>query len=700
MEIRKLFARKSFRIVLLFLVGPVLPAVAGIHWVSPTGTASYANCVGSAPLAGTSACSLATANNNAVAGDLVYFVTGIYDGGGLGIAIQPKNSGTSSSSMITFMAYSGETVTMQNWENGFWLPGNSYISIKNLNFSGTFSRMWGSIDNGGNHNEIAYNTFTGVLTSTTNGSRISITGASNMNWATHNWIHNNHFQNSGTGCTDGGTDTIDIGISEGSYGNAADNDNNNTVENNFFEHAQHANWDNYGMYSVFRNNVVHNEPWSVGNCSPNPYLPDYSTGSAVWSSSTTYGVGATVTSGGNFYVSLHAAELNLSVSDSSNWTNVGAFTQPDFTGLVGNYGHRNFQITEDYNRTGTFVLVEGNRSGFAGVNQSNDGADDFSLAAPQNIVRYNFFYAGMNPGLMFKYNWQSGLNGGGHGGTYNRVYNNTFYANGYGYPLGLTKGCNVGSSTCPFTQTAISLYSAPSGGICTVGGTCSGEGNALKNNLIYSSAGYTVFGSDLLEKGSPSNGWAEVWYALNNWCTGPQKGGNTDFHGNAGCSATGNPLFNNPDLSNPASQTLPDLSLQATSPAIDGGTYLTTATSSGKNSTILTVADALYFQDGTWGSDLSRPVACLGGTMQADWIAIGAVTNVVQISSVTYGTYNDPAGTITLASPMSWSKGAPIWLYRKSDGSIVLVGAAPDYGASEYGASTPAQPGCVKAVVN
>ena len=65
--------------------------------------------------------------------------------------------------------------------------------------------------------------------------------------------------------------------------------------------------------------------------------------------------------------------------------------------------------------------------------------------------------------------------------------------------------------------------------------------------------------------------------------------------------------------------------------------------------------------------------------MFPDWIAIGTVTNTVQISSVNYST-----NTITLASPVTWNNGDPIWLYKKSDGFVVLVGAAPDYGASEY----------------
>jgi hypothetical protein len=66
--------------------------------------------------------------------------------------------------------------------------------------------------------------------------------------------------------------------------------------------------------------------------------------------------------------------------------------------------------------------------------------------------------------------------------------------------------------------------------------------------------------------------------------------------------------------------------------------------------------------------------------MHADWIAIGTVDNVVQIQSIDYST-----NTITLAAPTTWADGAPIWLYKKSDGTQVLSGSAPDMGAHEYG---------------
>jgi len=66
-------------------------------------------------------------------------------------------------------------------------------------------------------------------------------------------------------------------------------------------------------------------------------------------------------------------------------------------------------------------------------------------------------------------------------------------------------------------------------------------------------------------------------------------------------------------------------------------------------------------------------------TLFPDWIAIGDVDKVAQIASIDYSN-----NTITLASPMTWSEGAKIWLYKKSDGAQVLFGKAPDLGAYAY----------------
>jgi hypothetical protein len=180
----------------------------------------------------------------------------------------------------------------------------------------------------------------------------------------------------------------------------------------------------------------------------------------------------------------------------------------------------------------------------------------------------------------------------------------------------------------------------------------------------------------------------------------------SDWAGNNNCSAetydivinnwlttAGDPKFTNPDMSNILSQSLfplvhgyaansiPDLRLQSTSQCINAGTHLTQANGSGSSSTTLIVDDALYFQDGSWGSVLSH-----GVTVFPDWIAVGTVTNVVEIKSINYSTKR-----ITLASSKTWADNAPVWLYKKSDGERVLYGSAPDIGAHEYFSSITIQ---------
>jgi hypothetical protein len=67
------------------------------------------------------------------------------------------------------------------------------------------------------------------------------------------------------------------------------------------------------------------------------------------------------------------------------------------------------------------------------------------------------------------------------------------------------------------------------------------------------------------------------------------------------------------------------------------------------------------------------------GLVQADWIAVGSVENVVQITSINYTT-----NTITLSYSISRNDNDPVWLYKKSDGRRVLFGSAPDAGATEF----------------
>jgi hypothetical protein len=269
--------------------------------------------------------------------------------------------------------------------------------------------------------------------------------------------------------------------------------------------------------------------------------------------------------------------------------------------------------------------------GHAGVNPNNDGADNMDLASPKNIFRFNSMYNAMQDGLMFKY---SPKGGGANGGINNRAYNNTIYHNGWGYPYYETGKLSV----CPTHLAGVHFYHWD--------GT---SGNIITNNVVYGNRSYTFYGYDILDN--------KLNTIVNNWI-----------------SPNGDPKFVNPDLSEPSSRTLPDLNLKPDSPLIDAGVHLTQADGSGGNSTTLVVDDALYFQDGTWGCDLTR-----GVTLFPDWIAIGTVSNVAQISSVDYS-----RNTITLASPMTWGDGAAVWLYRRGDGTRVLYGKAPDIGAYEY----------------
>jgi hypothetical protein len=116
-----------------------------------------------------------------------------------------------------------------------------------------------------------------------------------------------------------------------------------------------------------------------------------------------------------------------------------------------------------------------------------------------------------------------------------------------------------------------------------------------------------------------------------------------------------------------------NFSLQDGSPARDSGGPLTTvAAGDGGSGTSLVVDDAHFFQPGWAGTG-------------ADWIAVGSVDNVAQITAIDYA-----GGALTLASPLPRSPGDAVWLYKGSSGAVVLVGSAPDIGAFEYGAESDA----------
>jgi hypothetical protein len=104
---------------------------------------------------------------------------------------------------------------------------------------------------------------------------------------------------------------------------------------------------------------------------------------------------------------------------------------------------------------------------------------------------------------------------------------------------------------------------------------------------------------------------------------------------------------------------------------------LTQAYGAGSSTDTLIVDDAKYFQSG-WGNGAGG-----GAVVSADWIAVGTVSNTAQIESISYGTDSLSDDTLFLKTNEDWENNAPVWIYKKSDGVVVLYGTAPDYGAHE-----------------
>jgi len=291
----------------------------------------------------------------------------------------------------------------------------------------------------------------------------------------------------------------------------------------------------------------------------------------------------------------------------------------------GKYGNRNIQIYDGYNSDGVFNLIEGNRFGHSGPPPDDDGGDGFTVTSPKNIIRYNAIFNSLNNGVLFKTGYNSFADN-------NRFYNNTIYKSG--------RFRNQGPQ---WQGRNFRWY-----------GNYARFGNVIKNNIL------NTYGGSADWMGGDANIYTNN-LVENNFCTDVEDGR---------CVAVGDPLFKNPDVTDTSSLVLPDLTLRPESPAINIGVHLTNAKDSGNASSTLIVDDALYFQDGTWGSSLSN--------IQPDWIAVGTVDSVHQISSIDYAT-----NTITLKTVATWTSGANIWLYKDSGSKVVLRGSAPDIGAYE-----------------
>ncbi len=558
---RLLLECRSMRIVRSAKLLPILipflvtaNALAGdgsrTYWVSPGGGAPWSACESATPLDGSAGCTLATANANASAGDLVYLREGTY-----ATTIQPANSGTGVNDRIIYRAYTGEhpVIDKASGTYGILLDGKDYIVVEGLEVRHADHLVM--ISNGSDFNEIAHCLIHDSTGSANGGLNITTLWFGTPN--THNWVHDNVIYNAGVVNPNTCQDESNL-MKIGAPGQDKDS-SHNTIENNVLYWGGHHVLEVNTIYNVVRNNVFHNE----GFMAPEP-------GCAP-------------------------------CADSNN-----------------KYGNRNILFYDGTKRKSTFTLIERNRIGHAGLAPDGNGADNLTLGGNRHIARYNSIFNSMEMGLYLR---TSGTDSDG-----NRVYNNTIYKSGQGPSCRYDKYPG-------FSRVGVRIQKGA-------------DNNVVKNNILY--ANETL---DLKDAGAGNS-------TTHNWLTGD-----------------GDPLFTDPDLTDAQSLTLPDLSLRSGSGAIDAGTHLTLAKGSANNSTTLVVDDALYFQDGTWGSQLSN--------VRPDWIAIGVTSNTAEISSIDYAT-----NTITLKSARTWTDKAKIWLYRDSRGETVLVGTAPDMGSHEFGANS------------
>jgi len=211
---------------------------------------------------------IAKANQVLNAGDTVYIKAGTYSS-----YIAPARSGTPSG-RITYRAFGQDIVKIQNAAYGILLDHKSYITIQGFQFSDLDRFMY--LQNGANHNTIAYCTFDKMR----NGSDWA--GSRIRGQSSYNWVHHCRFSKYG-GCfgipprgNDDGV-VLEIGNEESMTGSSQtpDHSSYNLIEDCEMFHGGHHVLGVMGQFNVIRNNYLHNEGWSQGRGNRTLYMNGY-----------------------------------------------------------------------------------------------------------------------------------------------------------------------------------------------------------------------------------------------------------------------------------------------------------------------------------------------------------------------------------------------------------------------------------------
>lgn len=278
-------------------------------------------------------------------------------------------------------------------------------------------------------------------------------------------------------------------------------------------------------------------------------------------------------------------------------------------GLCGN---RNVILNTSNPNENIRNVIEGNHIVFSGVPPDQDSSAGLSVRTQHNIIRHNVFYHNDTSGVALSADGSNSNNA-----SYNHVYSNVFFHNGF--PL-VNDWDPMKSGMLLARWVDDAAHNAMTG-------------VAIKNNIFHDNNLHAVY-----------------FYYVN-----PQE---QDAAGNH--DGQEDPRFMAANtVPDPANFNVLDLHLQASSPCIDNGVFLTVTTSAGQDSTALVVQDVGYFSDGH-------------GLVDGDVIQLEGQTHTAKVVAVDHATT-----TITLDQPLTWTSGTGV--------GLPYMGRGPDQGAYEHG---------------
>jgi len=281
--------------------------------------------------------------------------------------------------------------------------------------------------------------------------------------------------------------------------------------------------------------------------------------------------------------------------------------RPSIGGFCGN---RDVILNSSYPDSNIRNIIEDNMIVFSGVPPDQDSSVGLSLRTQHNIVRRNIFYHNDSSGVAL-----SNDGGNSNNASNNYIYHNTFYHNGYTL-LNDWDPTKSGMLLARWVDDA--AHNAMTG-------------VAIKNNIFHDNQLYAVY-YYYVEQSEQ--------FVENNW----EEEGDPGF---VSISGTADPF----DFA------VFDFHLQAGSPCVDSGGYLTRTTNDAADGTELSVEEAGYFTDGN-------------ALVEGDMIQIEGRERAVTITDVDYET-----GTITIDTALSWTAGTGV--------GLPYFGAGPDQGACE-----------------